>query len=92
MYTCAAVDQIAAQTFIREKDYGLAVSYYTSAEDWPGLGRVVDLVLEEYLVQGTSRFAISVLYPRLIPASVRPLQGRASSRSSSRRLTVVPAR
>ena len=44
--------QIAAQTLIQEREYGLAVSYCTSAEDWPGLGRVVDLVLEEYIVQG----------------------------------------
>lgn len=37
---------------MREKEYGLAVSYCTSAEDWAGLGRVIDLVLEEYIVQG----------------------------------------
>ena len=46
--------QIAAQSFIREKEYGLAISYCTSAEDWAGLGRVVDLVLEEYIAQGKS--------------------------------------
>jgi hypothetical protein len=44
--------QIAAQTLVNEKDYGLAVSYCTSAEDWPGLGRVVDRVLEEYIISG----------------------------------------
>ncbi len=37
---------------MREKEYGLAVSYCTSAKDWAGLGRVIDLVLEEYIVQG----------------------------------------
>ncbi|PIL25370.1 hypothetical protein GSI_13260 [Ganoderma sinense ZZ0214-1] len=44
------VCKVAAQTFIQEKEYGLAISYITSAEDWPGLGRVVDLVLEEYVL------------------------------------------
>ena len=49
--------QIAAQTFIREKDFGLAVSYCVSAEDWPGLGRVVDRVLEEYIKNGMEKVA-----------------------------------
>lgn len=39
---------------MREKEYGLAVSYCKSAEDWPGLGRVIDRVLEEYIAQGMS--------------------------------------
>ncbi|KAI0774773.1 Nup85 nucleoporin-domain-containing protein [Trametes elegans] len=51
------VCKIAAQSFIHEKEYGLAISYYTSAEDWVGLGRTVDLVLEEYISQGAERFA-----------------------------------
>lgn len=51
----SCVFQIAAQTFMKEKDYGMAVSYCTSAEDWPGLGRVVDRVLEEYVLQGNYR-------------------------------------
>ncbi|RDX54141.1 hypothetical protein OH76DRAFT_1552905 [Lentinus brumalis] len=51
------VCRIAAQTFIQEGEYGLAVSYCTSAEDWPGLGRVIDLVLEEYIAQGPANFA-----------------------------------
>ncbi|KAJ6607496.1 Nup85 nucleoporin-domain-containing protein [Mycena sp. CBHHK59/15] len=49
--------RIAAQTLVREKDYGLAVSYCSSAEDWPGLGRVVDRVLDEYVVSGPISFA-----------------------------------
>ncbi|KAI0832142.1 Nup85 nucleoporin-domain-containing protein [Trametes gibbosa] len=49
--------RIAAQTFIGEKKYGLAISYYTSAEDWVGLGRAVNLVLEEYIEQGPEQFA-----------------------------------
>jgi nuclear pore complex protein Nup85 len=44
--------QIAAQALVREKDYGLAVSYCSSAEDWQGLGRVVDRVLDEYINSG----------------------------------------
>lgn len=36
------------------KDYGLAVAYCASAEDWAGLGRVVDYVLEEYVTSGIS--------------------------------------
>ncbi|KAJ7155434.1 nucleoporin Nup85-like protein [Mycena crocata] len=49
--------RIAAQTLVREKDYGLAVSYCSSAEDWQGLGRVVDRVLDEYIVSGPTSFA-----------------------------------
>ncbi|KAJ7792258.1 hypothetical protein B0H14DRAFT_3094264 [Mycena olivaceomarginata] len=46
------VCRIAAQTLVREKDYGLAVSYCSSAEDWQGLGHVVDRVLDEYITSG----------------------------------------
>ncbi|KAJ7091342.1 Nup85 nucleoporin-domain-containing protein [Mycena belliarum] len=49
--------RIAAQTLVREKDYGLAVSYCSSAEDWQGLGRVVDRVLDEYIISGPTSFA-----------------------------------
>ncbi|KAG5654215.1 hypothetical protein H0H81_006249, partial [Sphagnurus paluster] len=45
---------VAAQAMIREKDYGLAVAYCISAEDWPGLGGVVDRVLEEYISNAPS--------------------------------------
>ncbi|EIW58253.1 uncharacterized protein TRAVEDRAFT_123029 [Trametes versicolor FP-101664 SS1] len=51
------VCRIATQTFIKERKYGLAISYCTSAEDWVGLGRVVDLVLEEYIGEGSEQFA-----------------------------------
>lgn len=44
--------QIAAQTLVQKKDYGLAVSYCISAEDWVGLGPVVDRVLDEYIING----------------------------------------
>lgn len=46
--------QIAAQSLVKEKDYALAVAYCISAEDWPGLGRVVDRVLDEYFNGWTS--------------------------------------
>ncbi|KAG1899467.1 Nup85 nucleoporin-domain-containing protein [Suillus fuscotomentosus] len=48
--------RIAAQTFVQEKEYGLALSYSSSAEDWPGLGRVVDRVLQEYINAGPAQF------------------------------------
>lgn len=44
--------QLAARAFLKEKEYGLAISYCTSAEDWSGLGRIVECVLEEYIAQG----------------------------------------
>ena len=44
--------QIAARTFLNEKEYGLAVAYSASAEDWSGLGRIVDCVLDAYLKEG----------------------------------------
>lgn len=48
--------QIAGKALMNEKQYGLAISYYTSAEDWPGLGRVIDQVLNEYITQGPAKF------------------------------------
>ncbi|OBZ66762.1 Nuclear pore complex protein Nup85 [Grifola frondosa] len=51
------VCRVAAQTFIQEKEYALAVSYCVSAEDWPGLGHVVDRVLDEYIARGPEQFA-----------------------------------
>jgi hypothetical protein len=45
---------------VQEKQYGLAISYYTSAEDWPGLGRAIDQALNEYIVQGPAKFATLV--------------------------------
>jgi hypothetical protein len=44
--------KIAAQTCVRQKEYGLAVSYCISAEDWVSLGRVIDSILEEYIKSG----------------------------------------
>lgn len=52
-----AICRIAAQCFASKKDYALAVSYSISAEDWFGLGRIVDRVLEEYLLSGPQIFA-----------------------------------
>lgn len=52
MFGLTVIDQIAAQTLVSDKDYGLAVSYCISAEDWRGLGRIVDRVLDEYITSG----------------------------------------
>ncbi|KAF8713566.1 hypothetical protein AX14_012920 [Amanita brunnescens Koide BX004] len=49
--------RIAAQALVQYKDYGLAVSYCTSAEDWSGVGRIVDQVLKEYITSGAEKFA-----------------------------------
>lgn len=54
--------QIAAQTFVQGKKYGLALSYASSAEDWPGLGRVVDRVLQEYISAGTKMQCYESIY------------------------------
>ncbi|KAJ6581722.1 Nup85 nucleoporin-domain-containing protein [Mycena capillaripes] len=58
------VCRIAAQTLVHEKDYGLAVSYCSSAEDWQGLGRVVDRVLE-YIIGGNFAQYASDIAPSL---------------------------
>jgi nuclear pore complex protein Nup85 len=51
----------------------LAVSFCTSAEDWPGLGRVVNRVLEEYITGGkvSNLFVVS-------PICDEALQGPAT--------------
>lgn len=51
---------IAARNFLRRKEYGLGVSYATSAENWTWLGRIVDAVLAEYIEHGPEVFARSV--------------------------------
>ena len=51
--------QIAARTFVQKKEYGLALSYCSSAEDWPGLGRVVDRILQEYIYTGSAHGVLS---------------------------------
>ncbi|KAH0836428.1 Nup85 nucleoporin-domain-containing protein [Lanmaoa asiatica] len=53
--------QIAARTFVQKKEYGLALSYSSSAEDWPGLGRVVDRILLEYIHTGPEQYTRYVL-------------------------------
>ncbi|KAF9461545.1 nucleoporin Nup85-like protein [Collybia nuda] len=70
------VCRIAAQTLVNGKEYGLAVSYCTSAEDWPGLGRVVDRVLDEYIVSGPENFS---QYALAIAPSVQELYDQPSS-------------
>jgi nuclear pore complex protein Nup85 len=46
--------QIAAQNFLSEKDFGSAVAYFISGGYWPGIGRVVDCVLNEFIENGAS--------------------------------------
>ena len=60
MFIDFAVWQIAAQTFIQENDYGLAIAYLTSAEDWRGLGSVVDRVLAKYVTDGKPLFIFEI--------------------------------
>ncbi|GLB43373.1 putative nup85 Nucleoporin [Lyophyllum shimeji] len=67
------VCRIASQTMVQEKEYGLAVAYLISAEDWPGLGRVVDRVLEEYISSGPRNFAA---YAAAIAPSIQELRSR----------------
>ncbi|KAG6827154.1 hypothetical protein H0H92_013005 [Tricholoma furcatifolium] len=65
--------RVAAQTMISKKDYGLAAVYSISAEDWPGLGRVVERLLDEYIFSGPSSFAN---YASAIAPSVQELRNR----------------
>jgi len=51
---------IAAGNFLKHREYGLAVSYATSAENWTWLGRIVDSILAEYIKHGPEVFARSV--------------------------------
>jgi nuclear pore complex protein Nup85 len=66
--------RIAAQTLVSDKDYGLAVSYCTSAEDWRGLARIVDSVLEEYITSGPRKFTE---YALAIAPSVQELRSQS---------------
>jgi len=68
--------QIAGKALMNEKQYGLAISYYTSAEDWPGLGRVIDQVLSEYITQGPAKFTSLVAE---IAPSLQMLRSTADS-------------
>ncbi|EKM49160.1 uncharacterized protein PHACADRAFT_265769 [Phanerochaete carnosa HHB-10118-sp] len=77
--TRRAVCRIAAQIFLDQKEFGLAVAYATSAEDWPGLGRIVDRVLEEYFAQNPANFARLVAN---IAPSLQTLRAQQESISS----------
>lgn len=63
------VCKIAAQAFVQKKEFGLAISYCSSAEDWPGLGRVIDRVLQEYIHSGPEQ------YTRFVSGIAPSLQG-----------------
>ncbi|KAH8832803.1 Nup85 nucleoporin-domain-containing protein [Flagelloscypha sp. PMI_526] len=54
--TRRAILKIAAQTLVRAKRFGIAISYYLSAEDWPGLGYAVDRILDVYVESGAREF------------------------------------
>ncbi|KAF8646884.1 hypothetical protein AX16_007062 [Volvariella volvacea WC 439] len=71
------VCRIAAQSLVQDKDYALAVAYCTSAEDWTGLGRVVNQVLDEYVVSGPKAFARSAL---AIAPSIQELRNQVALR------------
>jgi hypothetical protein len=45
--------QLAARQFLEQGYFHLAVSYFGNAQDWAGLGRAVDRVLDESLVKGS---------------------------------------
>ncbi|KAF9648762.1 hypothetical protein BDM02DRAFT_3180018 [Thelephora ganbajun] len=70
------VYRIAGKALMSEKHYGLAISYYASAEDWPGLGRVVDQVLNEYITQGPAKF---ISFVAEIAPSLRTLHSATDS-------------
>lgn len=53
------------------KKYGLAVSFCRSAEDWTGLGHIVDSVMEEYIVNGVQTIFYR-LFVNLITYSLSP--------------------
>ncbi|KAF9244099.1 Nup85 nucleoporin-domain-containing protein [Melanogaster broomeanus] len=55
------VCRVASQTFVQKKEYGLALSYCSSAEDWAGVGRVVDRILQEYIHAGPEQYTRHVL-------------------------------
>jgi len=55
--------QIAARTFVDMGNYHLAISYYTSAEDWAGVARVADLMLAKSITEGMRLTRTSVIGP-----------------------------
>jgi nuclear pore complex protein Nup85 len=51
--------------------YGLAVAWYGSAEDWPGLGRTVERILDEYITKGASVWNCQSTLPNLLPGPAK---------------------
>lgn len=76
------LSQIAAQSFVENKDFGLAVSYCASAEDWPGLGRVVDRVLDEYIIDGLLAISFRMSVHGLIDNRTYPFRSLRRRHSS----------
>ncbi|PAV19573.1 hypothetical protein PNOK_0450700 [Pyrrhoderma noxium] len=54
--------RIAAKGLVKLRKYDLAVSCCTSAEDWTGLGHIVDNILEEYIAHGPEFYIDLVSY------------------------------
>ncbi|KZW00006.1 hypothetical protein EXIGLDRAFT_723166 [Exidia glandulosa HHB12029] len=46
----------AARIFLQQADYGLAISYYLSAEDYAGIGRAANRLLDEFVEHGPQKF------------------------------------
>lgn len=40
--------------YVRDKEYGLAISHAISGEDWAGVGIIINRVLDEYIISGLS--------------------------------------
>ncbi|EIN09429.1 hypothetical protein PUNSTDRAFT_85773, partial [Punctularia strigosozonata HHB-11173 SS5] len=49
--------RIGAQLLVQQKQFAEAISFAASGEDWPGLGRIVDQILQEYIDHGPVVFA-----------------------------------
>ncbi|KLO17911.1 hypothetical protein SCHPADRAFT_820586 [Schizopora paradoxa] len=54
--TRRTICRIAARKLTKLKKYGLAVAYSRSAEDWLGLGHIIDSLMEEYILHGPLRY------------------------------------
>jgi nuclear pore complex protein Nup85 len=46
--------QTAAHAFLKQRQYGVAVSFYLSAEDYAGIGHAANALLSEFILWGGS--------------------------------------
>ncbi|TFK52007.1 hypothetical protein OE88DRAFT_1735010 [Heliocybe sulcata] len=56
MAAMRTVYKIGAGKLMGMREYALAMECYAKADDWPGLGRCVDLILEEFISGGPAKF------------------------------------